>query len=66
MHAEDFKEVKAEQELTGLELDIYREDGNQYDRVKSAKAELDIGRLCPRAKWRLRWAFRKMRLRAGG
>jgi len=43
VHAEDFREVEGKQELTGLELDIYHKDGNQYDRVKSAKAEFDMG-----------------------
>ena len=42
VHAEDFQEVEGRQELTGLELDIYHKDGNQYDRVKSAKAEFDM------------------------
>jgi lipopolysaccharide export system protein LptA len=42
VHAEDFREVEGKQELTGLELDIYHKDGNQYDRVKSAKAEFDM------------------------
>ena len=30
------------QELTGLELDIYNKDGDQYDRVTCGKADFDM------------------------
>ena len=41
MQADDFQEVDGKDELTGVTLDIYNKDGNQYDHVKSAKAEFD-------------------------
>ena len=44
MHADDFQELDGKDELTGVTLDIYNKDGNQYDHVKSAKAEFDVGR----------------------
>jgi lipopolysaccharide export system protein LptA len=40
--AEDVVEVDGKQQLTGVQLDIYHKDGNQYDHVKSAKAEFDM------------------------
>ncbi len=43
IRAEDFREVQGKQELTGVELDIYHKDGKQYDHVKSAQAEFDMG-----------------------
>ncbi len=42
VHAEDLQEVQGKQELTGVELDIYHKDGNEYDHVKCAKAEFDM------------------------
>ncbi|HYL35026.1 MAG TPA: LPS export ABC transporter periplasmic protein LptC [Bryobacteraceae bacterium] len=40
--AQDTVEVEGKQQLTGVELEIYHKDGNQYDYVKSAKAEFDM------------------------
>jgi lipopolysaccharide export system protein LptA len=40
--AEDLQEVQGKQELTGVQLDIFHKDGNQYDHVKCAKAEFDM------------------------
>ena len=42
INAEDFREVQGKQELTGVVLDIYHKDGNEFDHVKSAKAEFDM------------------------
>ena len=42
LHADDLKEIEGKQELTGVELDIYHKDGNEYDHVKCAKAEFDM------------------------
>ena len=42
VHAEDLQEVQGKQELTGVELDIFHKDGNQFDHVKCAKAEFDM------------------------
>ncbi len=42
VHAEDIKEIEGKQELTGVELDIYHKEGNEYDHVKCAKAEFDM------------------------
>src|SRR5580704_4359473 len=42
VHAEDTKEIEGKQELTGVELDIYHKEGNEYDHVKCAKAEFDM------------------------
>jgi LPS export ABC transporter protein LptC len=41
MHADDFQETNGKDELTGLTLDIFNKTGDQYDHVKSAKAEFD-------------------------
>lgn len=43
IHADDFQELDGKDELTGVTLDIYNKVGNQYDHVKSAKAEFDVG-----------------------
>ena len=40
--AEDTQEVQGKQELTGVELNIFHKDANQYDHVKCAKAEFDM------------------------
>ena len=40
--AEDTQEVQGKQELTGVELQIFHKDANQYDHVKCAKAEFDM------------------------
>jgi lipopolysaccharide export system protein LptA len=42
LSADDLQEVEGKQELTGVQLDIFRKDGNQYDHVKCAKAEFDM------------------------
>ena len=42
VHAEDLQEVQGKQELTGVQLDIFHKDGNEYDHVKCAKAEFDM------------------------
>ncbi len=42
VHAEDIQEIEGKQELTGVELDIYHKEGNEYDHVKCAKAEFDM------------------------
>jgi lipopolysaccharide export system protein LptA len=42
LHADDLQEIEGKQELTGVELDIYHKDGNEYDHVKCAKAEFDM------------------------
>jgi len=42
VHADDTQEVQGKQELTGVELDIYQKDGNEYNHVKCAKAEFDM------------------------
>jgi len=42
VHAEDIQEIDGKQELTGVELDIYHKQGNEYDHVKCAKAEFDM------------------------
>lgn len=41
LHAEDMQEINGKQELTGVTLDIYKKEGDKYDRVKSAKAQFD-------------------------
>ena len=43
LHADDFQELDGKDELTGVTLDIYNKDGDQYNHVKCAKAEFDIG-----------------------
>jgi lipopolysaccharide export system protein LptA len=40
--AEDLQEVNGKQELTGVQLEIYNKDGDEYHHVKSAKAEFDM------------------------
>jgi lipopolysaccharide export system protein LptA len=40
--AQDLQEVQGKQELTGVQLDIFHKDGNEYDHVKCAKAEFDM------------------------
>ena len=40
--AEDLLEVDGKQQLTGVQLDIYHKEGDEYDHVKSAKAEFDM------------------------
>ncbi len=40
--ADDLQEVNGKQELTGVQLDIYNKDGDEYHHVKSAKAEFDM------------------------
>jgi len=40
--AEDVQELDGKEELTGLVLDIYKKESDEYDHVKSAKAEFDI------------------------
>jgi lipopolysaccharide export system protein LptA len=40
--AEDLLEVDGKQQLTGVQLDIYHKEGDQYDHVTSAKAEFDM------------------------
>ena len=40
--AEDVQELDGKEELTGLVLDIYKKASDEYDHVKSAKAEFDI------------------------
>jgi lipopolysaccharide export system protein LptA len=42
VHAEDIQEIEGKQQLTGVELDIYHKEGNEYDHVKCAKAEFDM------------------------
>jgi lipopolysaccharide export system protein LptA len=42
VRAKDFNEVQGKYELTGVELDLFHKEGDQYDQVKSAKAEFDI------------------------
>ena len=42
VHAEDIQEIEGKQELTGVELDIFHKEGNEYDHVKCAKAEFDM------------------------
>ena len=42
VHAEDLQEVQGKQELSGVELDIFHKDGNEYDHVKCARAEFDM------------------------
>jgi lipopolysaccharide export system protein LptA len=42
VRAEDFQELNGKQQLAGVELDIFNKAGNQYDHVKSAKAEFDM------------------------
>lgn len=39
--AEDMQEIDGKQQLTGVTLEIYRKEGDQFDRVKSAKAQFD-------------------------
>lgn len=43
MQADDFQELDGKDELTGVTLDIYNKEGDQYDHIKSAKAEFDVG-----------------------
>lgn len=40
--AEDLQEVEGKQELSGVQLDIYHKDANEFDHVKCAKAEFDM------------------------
>jgi lipopolysaccharide export system protein LptA len=40
--ADDVQELDGKEELTGLVLDIYKKDSNEYDHVRSDKAEFDI------------------------
>jgi lipopolysaccharide export system protein LptA len=42
VHAEDTQEIEGKQQLTGVELDIFHKEGNEYDHVKCAKAEFDM------------------------
>src|SRR5579864_2857387 len=42
VNAEDLQEVEGKQELTGVQLDIFHKDGNEYDHVRCAKAEFDM------------------------
>jgi lipopolysaccharide export system protein LptA len=43
MHADDFQELDGKDELTGVTLDIFNKQGDQFDHVKSAKAQFDPG-----------------------
>lgn len=40
--ADDVQEMDGKEELTGLVLDIYKKESDEYDHVRSAKAEFDI------------------------
>lgn len=42
MHADDFQEVNGKDELSGVKLDIFHKDGQEYDHVICAKAEFDM------------------------
>ena len=42
VHADDLQEIDGKEHLTGVQLDIYHKDGDEYDHVKSAKAEFDM------------------------
>jgi lipopolysaccharide export system protein LptA len=42
VHADDFQEVNGKDEMTGVKLDIFHQDGNEYDHVTCAKAEFDM------------------------
>jgi len=42
VHADDLQEVDGKQQLSGVQLDIYHKEGDEYDHVKSAKAEFDM------------------------
>ncbi|HUA21828.1 MAG TPA: LptA/OstA family protein [Bryobacteraceae bacterium] len=43
VHADDFQEVNGKEELSGVKLDIYHKEGDEYDLVTCAKAEFDPG-----------------------
>jgi len=43
VHADDFQEVNGKDELSGVRLDIFHKDGDEYDHVTCAKAEFDMG-----------------------
>jgi len=43
IQADDFQELDGKDQLTGVTLDIYNKVGDQYDHIKSAKAEFDVG-----------------------
>lgn len=42
VRAKDMEEVSGKYQLTGVELHLFHKEGNQYDQVKSAKAEFDL------------------------
>src|SRR5215470_12909209 len=42
VRAKDFEETDGKYQLTGVELHLFHKDGNEYDQVKSAKAEFNI------------------------
>ncbi|HME05473.1 MAG TPA: LPS export ABC transporter periplasmic protein LptC [Bryobacteraceae bacterium] len=42
IRAKDMEEVENKYRLTGVELHLFHKDGDEYDLVKSAKAEFDI------------------------
>src|SRR5271165_3560314 len=42
IRAKDFQETDGKYQLTGLELHLFHKEGDEYDQVKSAKAEFDI------------------------
>ena len=42
VRAKDFQEVNGKYQLAGVELHLFQKSGNEYDLVKSAKAEFDI------------------------
>ncbi len=42
IRAKDMEEVENKYELTGVELHLFHKEGDEYDLVKSAKAEFDI------------------------
>ena len=44
VHAKDYREVDGKYLLTGVLLQLYQKDATEYDLVKSAKAEFDIGK----------------------
>lgn len=42
VRAKDMQEIGGKYELTGVELRLFHKEGNEYDQVKSVKAEFDI------------------------
>src|SRR5690242_1519640 len=42
VRAKDMEEVNGKYQLTGVELHLFHKEGNEYDQVKSAKAEFDL------------------------